>query len=170
MSDQILIDLERQERKPLEPGAYTLIPLDVVLHQATSTSIRVVFFVPESDGFLSDFFGISDKARWKLDQFLDVLAAPAEGKVSVEQLKGWVMEKQFTVELIVEDYNGRKVNKIRKYLDVKPLTEADKALQRSMKERWTQITTREDRVIPAENVLVETQSNVIEGILKQLGG
>jgi len=169
MSDQFQLDLSRQSREPMQEGVYTLVPVEVTLHQANSTSIRVVYYVPKADQFLSDFFGLSDRARWKLDQFLDLIGAPTSGKASLEQIREWTLSKAFEVGIRVEEYQGKRVNRIDRYVDCKPISQEQTVLQKTALERWIRINIKEDKVTPAENVLIETKQLVIEDILKQLG-
>lgn len=162
------LDLTRKSQLLLEEGEYTVIPVDFSLYQANTTSLRAVFYSPAADNFLLDFFGLSDRARWKLDNLLDAMALPGEGKITISKLSELALSRKFVVIITQDIYNGRKVNRIGSYLYTKELTDQDKVLQLTAKDRWIQITLKEDDIKPAENVLLETKQQVIDDILKSL--
>jgi hypothetical protein len=163
------LDLTRKSRSVLEEGEYTVIPVEFSLYQATTTSLRAVFYSPDADNLLFDYFGLSDRARWKLDNLLDALGLPGEGKITISKLSELALSRKFAVLITIDMYNGRKVNRIGSYLYTKELTDQDKVLQLTAKDRWSQMKLRgEENIGEMGNVLLETKNQVIDDILKNL--
>lgn len=72
---------------------------------------------------LIDYFPITEKALWKLKQFLEACGKKAEGKMSIDtaKLKGMSCK----IDVKHEEYKGRDIARIGEYLSAKEEAEDD---------------------------------------------
>lgn len=87
-------------------------------------ALKAVFEVLEGDGkgcSVFETFSLSEKALWKLKQFLVAIGVKADGKLSLDldKLEG----KKCLIDVIHEEYNGQKRAKISNY--AKPSEDSD---------------------------------------------
>lgn len=87
-------------------------------------ALKAIFEVTKGDGKgcqVFETFSLSEKALWKLKQFLTAIGVKADGKLSLDldKLEG----KICIIDVIHEEYNGQKRAKIGSY--IKPTDDSD---------------------------------------------
>lgn len=109
-----------ESRKPLEEGIYVLTVETAEEAPAKSSGnpmIKLKYAVEGHDqNKLFDNFVLTQKALWKLKEFLEALDYDVDeiAELDVQELVG----QQVQAKVIVEQYDGNDVNRIKKYFGV----------------------------------------------------
>ena len=106
------------KREPLPEGVYnlTLEKAEVKDSKNGKPMIAAQFKEPETSTVLFETFVLTPDALWKLKSFCDALGLQLSGDFDTDDLIAQVTGTAVQAKLILDDYNGSTVNRIKSYI------------------------------------------------------